>query len=183
MATFNVTVDLDWLDEEETLDDRLKSEILSGIISQIKSDTIKSLEGEVSKITQQKMAELDVIISERLNSMMEDFFNTPKDITDSWGNVKEAGVTVTQKLAAACDNFLLQPVTKDGKPAGAYNKDFATRVDYIVHKSIDHNMEWAIKKAVDDVTDKLKKRISDEIKTQMGEKLAGIVGLDEIISG
>lgn len=183
MAQFNITVNLDWLDEGENLDERLKDEILSGIASKIETNALKSLDNEVGQIVSEKMAGLDALISEKLNSFMEDFFNTPKTITDKWGNVKEEGVTVTKKLADACDNFLLQPVNKDGKPYNGYNPDFATRVDYIVHKTIDHNMEWAIKKAVEDVTKNLQQRVSNEIKAQMGEKLAGILGLDKTISG
>lgn len=184
MAQFNITVDLDWLDEEETIDGRLKDEILSAVASKIEANIIKSLDDEVKQIIKQKSDGLDERITERLNSMMEDFFNTPKTITDRWGNVKEEGVTITEKLAKACDDFLLHPVDKNGKPYIGYGTpDYSTRIDYIVHKSIDLDMEWAIKRAVDDVTKKIKDRISTEVKTQIGEKLAGIVGLDKMISG
>ena len=42
-------------------------------------------------------------------------------------------------------------------------------------------MEWAIKKAVDDVTNNLKKKISEEVKKQMGDKLANILELDKML--
>lgn len=183
MATFNISVNIDWLEEDGSIDQTIKDEVIGSIANKVTENLTKSMESEVSKRVNNKMDELDASISGKLNSLMEDFFNAPKDITDRWGNVTERGVTVTQKLAAACDNFLSRPVDKNGNPAGAYNAEFKTHIDYIVHKSIDQNMEWAIKKAVKDVTDNLKKRISNEITVQMGEKLAGVVGLDKMISG
>lgn len=183
MAAFNITVDIDWLEEDGSLDQVLKDEIVGGIASKVTANLTESMDSEVGQLVRSKMAEFDATISAKLNSMMEDFFNTPKDITDRWGNVTERGVTVTQKLAAACDNFLSQSVDEGGKPADGYRIKYNTRVDYIVHKSIDSNMEWAIKKAVGDITDNLKKKISDEIKKQIGEKLADVVGLDQMIAG
>ena len=44
-------------------------------------------------------------------------------------------------------------------------------------------MEWAIKNAVSAVTDDLRKKISNEIKTQMGDKLAEVLDLNKIIKG
>lgn len=182
MAKFNISVEVDWLEEDGSLDQIIKDEIVGGVAEKVIANLTQSMESEATQIVKDKMAELDASISDKLNSMMEEFFNTPKDITDRWGNVKERGITVTQKLAEACDNFLSQSVDDGGKPASGYSAKYDTRVDYIVHKSIDHNMEWAIQRAVSDVTDNLKKRISGEIKKQMGEKLAGVVGLDDLLS-
>lgn len=42
-------------------------------------------------------------------------------------------------------------------------------------------MEWRIKKAVSDVTDNLKKKISEEVKKQMSDKLANILELDKML--
>ena len=44
-------------------------------------------------------------------------------------------------------------------------------------------MNFKIESAVRDVTNNLKNKISEEIKKQMGDKLAGIINLDDIISG
>lgn len=183
MAQFNITVNLDWLDEEENLDEKLRDEILSGIVSRVGDNITKSLESKAKELLEGRLASLENEIGEKLNSIMQEFFDTPRDVTDKWGKVKREQVTVTQLLSEACDNFLSQSVDENGKPATGYGAKYNTRIDYIVHKSIDHDMEWAIKRAVEDVTKNLKNRISSEIKSQMGERLAGIVGLDQMISG
>ena len=183
MAQFNITVNLDWLDEEESLDEKLWDEILSGIVSKVGDNITKSLESKARELLDGRFASLGNEIGERLNGIMQEFFDTPRDVTDKWGKVKREQITVTQLLSEACDNFLTQAVDEKGKPATGYSAKYDTRIDYIVQKSIDRDMEWAIKRAVEDVTKNLKNRISNEIKSQMGEKLAGIIGLDQMISG
>lgn len=90
MATFNVTVNLDWLDEEENLDGRLRDEILSGIVAKVGTNITNSLESEARKLLDAKMASLENEIGEKLNAMMQEFFDTPKDITDRWGGCCKA---------------------------------------------------------------------------------------------
>lgn len=180
MATFNITVNLDWLDEEENLDEKLKDEILSGIVSKVGENITNSLEGKARELLEAKMASIEEEIGKRLNSMMEDFFDTPKDITDKWGDVVKRGVTVREILKQACSKYLDQLVDSNGKPASGYGTH-KTRLEYIIAKSVDHDMDYAIKTATKQVTDKLKERITGEVKTQIGEKLAGVIGLDAMI--
>ena len=94
MATFNVTVNLDWLDEEENLDGRLRDEILSGIVAKVGTNITNSLESEARKLLDAKMVSLENEIGEKLNAMMQEFFDTPKDITDRCGDVEKRGITV-----------------------------------------------------------------------------------------
>ena len=182
MATFNVTVNLDWLDEDENLDERLRDEILSGIVAKVGDNITKSLESKANKLLNKKMDSLENEIGEKLNAMMEEFFDTPKDITDEWGDVVKHSVTVREQLKTACSNYLEQKVDSSGKPSNGYGT-YKTRLEYIISKSVDHDMEYAIKKAVSEVTDGLKKRIVGEVKTQIGEKLADVIGLENMVSG
>ena len=110
MATFNVTVNLDWLDEEENLNGRLRDEILSGIVAKVGTNITNSLESEARKLLDAKMVSLENEIGEKLNAMMQEFFDTPKDITDRWGDVVKRGVTVREQLKESCAQYLDQKV-------------------------------------------------------------------------
>lgn len=181
MSKFNITVEIDYIDEDGNLDDAICDQIVSSVVSKVSDATTKQIQEKANKIFEDRISTIESSISDRLNEMMDEFFSAPKDITDCWGETKRKGVTVKQLLGEACDSFMSQSLDADGKPASGYGVKYKTRVDYIVAKSIDHNMEWAIKKAVDDVIKNLKKKISEEITQQMGEKLAGIVGLDGLL--
>jgi len=180
MATFNVTVNLDWLDEEENLDGRLRDEILSGIVAKVGTNITNSLESEARKLLDAKMASLENEIGEKLNAMMQEFFDTPKDITDRWGDVVKRGVTVREQLKESCAQYLDQKVDSSGKPASGYGS-CKTRLEYILDKAVNHDMEYAIKRATTEVTDNIKKKITEEVKRQIGEKLADVIGLDSMM--
>lgn len=180
MATFNITVNLDWLDEEENLDGRLKDEILSGIVSKVGENITNSLDSKARELLDSKTASIEGEISERLNAMLEDFFDTPRNITDQWGDVVKRNVTVRELLKDSCSKYLDQKVDADGKPSSGYGT-YKTRLEYIIEKSVGQDMDYAIKNATRQVTDKLKERIAGEVKAQIGEKLANIIGLDEMM--
>lgn len=182
MSRFNITVDFDWLNDEYDVEGEIKEQIISGVARKVEEKILSQAEEECKNKFNDLLQGAERIISEKLNCMMTDFFDTPRDITDNYGDVIQRGVTVKDTLKKACDDFLTQPVDANGKPStSSYNTKYSTRVDYIVHKSIDSNMEFAIKRAVSQVTDDLKKKITNEIKSQIGEKLAELIDLDKMV--
>lgn len=182
MATFNITVNLDWLDEQENLDERLRSEVLSSIVDKVGENITNSLDGEARKLLEKKMSSLEEEIGKKLNTMMKDFFETPKDITDEWGDVVKRGVTVQEQLKKSCSQYLTQKVDNSGRPASGYGS-YKTRLEYILDNAVNKDMEYAIKKATTEVTDNIKKKITEEVKKQIGDKLADVIGLDSVMGG
>lgn len=181
MAKFNITVELDWIDEGYDINDAIREEITTSIASQVKDKIIKHAETECTNKINKQMAEIENTIGQRLNSMMDEFFSEPRDITDKYGIIVERGVTVKSKLKAACDKFMEEPVDENGKPCNGWNPKYSSRVDYLVAKSMNHDMEWTIKKTVDEVTNNLKKKITDEVKKQLGEKISNVLDLKNLI--
>ena len=181
MAKFNITVELDWMDEGYNLDDEIRDSIISSIVPKVQEKILKQAENECSQKINEQLLDIERIVNQRLNGMMEEFFETPRDVTDKYGDVIKKGVTVKDTLKKACDDFMNQPLDGSGNPAkSSWDTKYNTRVDYLVAKSIDHNMDWAIKKAVDEVTNNIKKKVTDEVKKQMGDKLANILELDKM---
>lgn len=177
MSKFNITVEIDYIDEDGNLDDVVCEQIVNAVVSKVSDTVTGQIQERAQNIFKERLQTMEASISDKLNKMMEEFFSTPKDVTDRWGDIKRRGVTVKQLLNEACDKFMEQPLNEHGEPASGYNVKYKSRVDY----SINHDMEYAIKRAVGDVTDNLKKKISNEITKQMGEKLAGVVGLDDLL--
>ena len=181
MAKFNITVDLDWMDEYYNLDEEIRENIINSIVSKVQDKLVSQTETECNNKINEQMKNIEKTVSDKLNSIMEEFFNTPRDVTDKYGDVVKRGVTVKETLKKSCDDFMNQSLDEYGKPTNcSYNVKYKTRLDYFVAKSIDSDMEWKIKKAISDVTDNLKKKISEEVKKQMGDKLANVLELDKI---
>ena len=182
MAKFNITVELDWIDEEYNLDEEIREAIVDKVVNKVQDKLIQQVDTECSNRINDQMANIEKAVSDKLNSIMDSFFDEPRDVTDRYGDVIKKGVTVRDTLKKACDEFINQSLDQNGKPTTSdWNVKYKTRIDYIVAKSINYDMERAINNAVSSVTDNLKKKISDEVKKQMGDKLANILELDKMI--
>ena len=182
MAKFNITVELDWMDEEYNLDEEIRETIINSIVNRVQDRLVNQVDTECTKRINDQMANIEKSVSDKLNSIMDSFFDEPRDVTDRWGDVVQKGVTVRDTLKKACDEFMNQSLDEQGRPTtSTYQVKYKTRVDYIVAKSIDYSMENAIKRAVEDVTKNLKDKISNEVKKQMGDKLANILEIDKMI--
>ena len=182
MAKFNITVELDWIDEEYNLDEEIREAIVDKVVNKVQDKFIQQVDTEGSNRINDQMANIEKAVSDKLNSIMDSFFDEPRDVTDRYGDVIKKGVTVRDTLKKACDEFINQPLDQSGKPTTSdWNVKYKTRIDYIVAKSINYDMERAINNAVSAVTDNLKKKITDEVKKQMGDKLANILELDKMI--
>lgn len=181
MAKFNITVELDWMDNEYNLDEDIRDTIVNSVVNKVQDKLIQQVDTECNEKINSQLSNIEKAVSDKLNGIMDAFFDEPRDVTDKYGDVIKKGVTVRDTLKKACDEFMSQPLDEYGKPASAYNIKYRTRVDYIVAKSIDYDMGIAIKRAVEDVTKNLKNKITDEVKKQMGDKLANILELDKML--
>lgn len=77
-----------------------------------------------------------------------------------------------------------QPLDQSGNPVEhSYGARYNTRTDYIIQKVINEKLKYTVEKITKDITDGLNKKIGEEVKLRMGEKLAGIINLDDIIRG
>lgn len=182
MAKFNIEVDFDWMDEECNLDKEIQDVLINGVVDKVKDKLLVQVEAECNNKIAEQMNNIEKTVSDKLNGIMESFFNEPKDVTDRYGDVIKRGVTVRDTLKEACDNFLNQPMDSNGNPVSksSYNVKYNTRVDYIVAKNINYDMDNAIKRAVDTITKSIKDKVQDEVKKQMGDKLANILELDKM---
>ena len=181
MAKFNIQVELDWFDEdsEANIDDELKDAIMSQIVSKTVDKLTANLQEEANELMTKKLEEFTLKIDEKLNSLLDDFFDTPRNITDPWGHIKKSNVTARQLLSEACDKFMTEIVDENGKPSAYSGKH--TRIEYITKKCIDRDVTWAIEKAVKDAVDLVRKKVKETATRQLGEKMAEAVGLENII--
>jgi hypothetical protein len=184
-----VTLDLDWLNEEAgeeggfDLEEYLKDEIASMVVGKISQRTENAVVKKADDMMQELLNGCKDSVKTKIDSILEDYFDTPKNITDRWGNVTREGVTTRMLIAETLDAYFHEAVNEKGVHGSAYDNKYANRVEYLVRKSMDGDIEYRIKNAVGEVIDKLKQRVTEEVKRQMGEKLASVVGLDDIISG
>ena len=170
MAKINVTIDLDWIGEDNSLDEEIKGEIVSSVVNTLSEKVLDELSEEVEK-------QISDTIGTRLNEYMDKFFDTPRDITDRWGEVIKEGVTIKSQLKDALDNFMGEKVDSYGKPSSGY--DGKTRFQWSVEKYYNDFSRTSVDKAAKAAADRIKQLADEQISKKIGKKMADIIGLSE----
>jgi len=174
VAKFNIEVDLDWLGEDGNLDNILKDEVIGSITSRISSDAMKDIATKVNTLIDQKVTAMTDL---KLAEVLEDFLNKPRTITDRWGDIKQANVTVLDLMKASCDNFMDEMVDSNGKRSDYKAK---SRLDWLIEKHIDSSLKRSIEQAALEVKKGLQTYIDTTLKNQIGENVAKVIGIDNI---
>ena len=171
MAKINVTIDLDWIGEDNSLDEEIKGNIVSSVVNTLSEKVLDELSEEVEK-------QISDTIRTRLNEYMNNFFDTPRNITDRWGEVIKENVTIKSQLKEALDNFVDQRVDRNGNISNsAY--DSKTRVQYMAEKYYNDYCKGTIEKMAKDTADTIKCMTEEQISKKIGKKMADIIGLSE----
>lgn len=169
MAKINITLDLDWLRGDGSLDEALKQKIVDEVV-QIITDK------EIGNISENAEEMIEAQIALRLNDYMDDLFDKPRNITDKWGEVIKENVTIKSQLKEALDNFVDQRVDRNGNISNsAY--DSKTRVQYMAEKYYNDYCNGTIAKMAKDTADTIKRMTEEQINAKIGKKMADILGL------
>lgn len=176
MTILKLEIDLDWLGEEGDLSETIKTEVLNSVEDRITSAAFSSIQERVNSLINEK---INTIINDKLNEILDDFVNKKRTITDKYGDAKEVDVSVIDIMKKAFDNYLVTTVDKDGRVTTGYG--CKKRIDYIIDNNMDYTMKRTIDKAAEEIKRKMQEYVETTIKTQIGENVATIIGLDSII--
>jgi hypothetical protein len=175
---FNITVDLDWLEEEGgNLDEIVKSQVIDAVVSRVSASAI----GEATRAAQEAasgriLAAIDEQVAQITKSLLDRRF----DLTDKYGHVKVADTCVMDELKKQLDGFLTERVDSNGKKA-EYSRDEDTRLNWLLKSQIDSNVKAQVRIVGETVQRELKAYIDTTLKAQIGENVAKAIGLDGII--
>jgi hypothetical protein len=158
----NIQVELEWLEEDGSLDEEVKHQIIEGVKRSISRDCL-------AKVEKQASAEIDKAISESIRSAQqtinqkalefaEQWLEKEVTITDKWGDNQDC-LTITDLIKRTFNNLLERKVNDRGEFAndsygGMRLIDFLTgqRVRDVVAqhlKGINSDIEKAIKAEVE----------------------------------
>ena len=171
MATFKMDLEIDWIDEDSSIDETIKQEIIGNIESKVTRKIYeKVLESAESKI----MDKVDSMVNDAVSDRIESFLSKPRDVTDKWGEVIKEGVTVesllTEKLEQAMSKKTLN---KDGKPDNYHAKYSA--FDFMAMKNIGEIVDARIAVLVGETKVNIEQMVTDKIKTQVADKLTNMI--------
>lgn len=153
---FNIQVEIDWL-EEDDIDDTLKAEAVSQIISHVKGKVSKQVESIVYNQAKN-------LVNGWIMAELHKFADRPLRITDKWGDTVEHHESLTDMFKEKFDKFFDASVDKNGKEIdGCGYGGKLTRVDYMLNEMAE--------KYLNDITNNMKRIIERTLNDKMKEKI------------
>lgn len=175
---FNIEINLDWIDEEGNIDDAIKSQLVSGIMSKVNKGISEKIENEAKN----NMAEIIASnIDSKISDIITNFAEKEISITDNYGDVKKRYSNLTEMLKEKFDTFILEPVDERGRAKKDTYGTAYTRIDWMINNRIKSESEEFTKKVIKEVDLKIKKVVESNLKEKISDSVLSKIGLDSIL--
>jgi len=191
MAKFTITVDLDWLDNEESIDDAIRGEVVNGareyLLNKTNMEIQKKLDAEIGKKLVQAQEVVDKTIDQYIQVIT----------TDNISKLK-----IAEKKSTWSDEVVMTPISEYiGKKfdefcnTKRYNCDFSVarydgdKIYSMAEKSIQEYLKKILEKQVSDVVKNAQKNAELEIvkslentlKTNLAEETIKKMNIPQVL--
>ena len=172
---FNITVDLDWLNEDESLDEAFQSRIIDAVIAKVSKETIANVTQQAERVISQQITEL-------VAATYTQFLGKGVTITNRWGEVEKENVSVEGLIKERFDKFLTETVDEDGRTYSGYGNSNRTRLQWMLNDRIQKQTKQISEQIVREVDKKVKDYLNQNVKEAIGGKLVKELGIEELIN-
>ncbi|HIE4214721.1 hypothetical protein [Proteus terrae] len=173
----NITVDLDWLEEDGNIDEEVKHEIINGVKNAISKDCLAKVEKEASKQIDKAIAEsitsAQQAINQRAVQFVEDWLVKEVTITDKWGDIKEQ-ISVKDMVKRSFDQTLEKTVDSSGRfTENHYNG--LTLIKYLTGNYVQELVREKIKPLQEEIDLAIVNAVNAGIRKNVSDKFAEMV--------
>jgi hypothetical protein len=174
---FNVEIDLDWIEEDSSIDETVKHQIISNIEGRI----VKTLQEKVLQSAQSKIdgqiqdlinANVHAMVSEKVAALM----TVPRTATDEYGRVKRENFTIEQLLVEAVESAVnRKTLDENGRNSSDnYGKKYSY-FEYFATKDIPALIDKQVKALAEKTQKDIEALVKDKIKTEVADKLTSLI--------
>jgi hypothetical protein len=176
MAKFNVEVEVDWLEEGETIDELIKSEILHKVSKTIEERLLKSALAKFDEKVLECVGQIETKVVELSNKVIDDFvvnqkFPQPKNSYDKNPEMK----TIQEIFIDKLDSCLSRSVDENGSYTSSSYNSKGTRLEWLTGKLAEKYADEKVKAHVKDIKGHIEKYILDKVKGEIMTQLSDSV--------
>jgi hypothetical protein len=159
MAKFTIELNVDWIDEDASVDEMIMANLARQVAKGISVNAI-------TEIQEKAFVMIENSIDAAVTSYIDGLMTEEIPIYDSWG--KEKGkMLLTDIIKSRIEHAMNQLVDKNGTLANPgsydYNRDKQTRAEYLV--------KGYVAKQVDTMTLDIKKHVDKQLSQELRKKL------------
>lgn len=176
---FAVEIDLDWIEEDSSIDEEVKHQIITSIEAKV----LGALKEQVLSKAKEKIDEQIVtLVNENIHTMVSakvaELMSVNRTVTDQYGRVTKENFTIEQMLIDAVDGAInKKTLDGDGRVASdGYNSRAAySHFDYYATKNIPAMVDAKVKELGEKVKKDIEQLVTEKIKTQVADKLTALI--------
>jgi hypothetical protein len=176
MAKFNVEVEVDWLEEGESIDDVIKSEIFKKVSKSVEERLQKSALDKFDTKVLECVAQIETKVVELSNKVIDDFianqkFPQPKNSYDKNPEMK----TIQEIFVDKLDSCLTRSVDENGNYTNSSYSSKGTRLEWLTGKLAEKYADEKVKAHVKNIKEHIEKYILDKVKGEILTQLSDSV--------
>lgn len=176
---FTVEIDLDWIEEDSTIDAEVKHQIMASVEGKV----LKKLQDEVLSSAKEKInTQIQGMINDNVHAMISEkvaaLMSQPRTSTDDYGRVVKENFTIESLLIEAVESAVTKKtLNSDGRQAsGGYNDN--ARYSYFERfstKDIPALIDKQVKTLAEKTQKDIEQLVKDKIKTEVADKLTNLI--------
>lgn len=171
---FNIEINIDWIDEDSSIDNEIKKQIIETVVSEVRAATVSDVSKKVVDILENQV---ETLVTETYNQILEKEIK----ITDKYGDVKKEYAGVKEMIKANFDQWLLQKVDSGGNVSASGYGDTFTRFDWFIKKHLDPMSKSFTQDMVKKLTAQLKNTLTEDMKELLGSKILEVVNVKQLL--
>lgn len=164
----NIEVEINWLDEDQNIDDAVQSSIVDAVTGKIGKDIIKQLSKEA-------LNTINYGIDKYIDDLLRGFLDREFVVTDRYGDVTARYTNVEEMLKEKFDSFMSQSVDSKGKPTTGCNYKENDRLSFLISNIVNKQKDAfnkQIEKAADGVVTNLKQFLTEKTNQEVQKAVA-----------
>jgi len=171
-----ITVDVDYIDEEGNIDDEVKASIIQGVKDSISKDCLSRVETEASTQINQAISEsiasAKKLIEGRAIKVVEDWLDNEITPTDKWGEQLDP-IKIMDLIKQTFDGLLNKRVDSSGRFDSRHGN--STLLSWITKDRIEVIVSDRIRPLEKDIDKKITAAVNAGIREKVSNKFAEMV--------
>lgn len=167
----NCGLNLDWYDEDGSLDQAIETRIISKIVKDF-SDKLEQ------GITEKIQSQIEGTIDKVSNKLIEDFISKKALVTNSYGREVESG-TIEELLERRFANYWQDKVDDRGS-SSSYGSS-QTRMEWLIDNRIEKQCKVFSEDLAKEVNKQVTSVMTDSLKVAIGGTLVDKLGIENIV--
>ncbi len=179
-----IEVDVEWLEEDGSIDEEVQHQIINGVKNAISRDCLTKVEKkastEIDKAINESIGIAKETIADKAIKFADEWLEKEVTITDKWGDTVEC-VTITQMIKNQFSRLMEQKVNSE---TGKFDSNYGgTRlIDWLtgvkIKKIVAEKLKGINKQIDDQVTKEINKGIRENVSNKFAEMVVNVARHD-----